>query len=182
MNLILVIYLRVVLFDMCCMVEDVFCFYDEKRWVYVVILKEDIIQKEKLFLNLFLIFVEEKGVFFLEIVVVKRWWCFLLEEGLVFEVKEFCICFIYYDLLGERDWGVFMEVFCYFWLVLYIVVWMGRDQGVIVEEEKFEVFDQDDIVFFVKVFEVDFYFSVCFFIGRYYGVGECLCYYYWREQ
>lgn len=52
----------------------------------------------------------------------------------------------------------------------------------IVEEEKLEAPDQDDIASFVKVLEADFYFSVRFFIGRYYGAGERLRHHYRREQ
>lgn len=63
MNPILAIYPRAVLSDTCCTAEDVFCFYDEKRRVYVAIPKEDITQKEKLLLNSFLTPAEEKGVF-----------------------------------------------------------------------------------------------------------------------
>ncbi len=64
MNPLLAIYPRAVLSDTCCTAEDVFCFYDEKRRVYVAIPKEDITPKEKLLLESFLTPAEEKGVFF----------------------------------------------------------------------------------------------------------------------
>ncbi len=70
----------------------------------------------------------------------------------------------------------------HFWPVSYTVVRTGRDQGVIVEEEKLEAPDSDDIASFVKILEGDFYFSVRFFIGRYYGAGERLRLHYRREQ
>lgn len=64
MNPLLAIYPRAVLSDTCCTAEDVFCFYDEKRRVYVTIPKEDIAPKEKLLLESFLTPAEEKGDFF----------------------------------------------------------------------------------------------------------------------
>lgn len=64
MNPLLAIYPRAVVSDTCCTAEDVFCFYDEKRRVYVAIPKEDITPKEKLLLESFLAPAEEKGVFF----------------------------------------------------------------------------------------------------------------------
>ncbi|OIK21214.1 PucR family transcriptional regulator [Bacillus amyloliquefaciens] len=182
MNPILAIYPRAVLSDTCCTAEDVFCFYDEQRRVYVAIPKEDITQNEKLLLDSFLTPAEGKGAFFPETAAAKRWRRFLLEEGLVPEVKEPRVRFIHYDLLGERDWGAFTEALRHFWPVPYTVVRTGRDQGVIVEEEKLEAPDQDDIASFVKVLEADFYFSVRFFIGRYYGDGERLRHHYRREQ
>lgn len=98
------------------------------------------------------------------------------------DVKEPRVRFIHYDLLGERDWGAFTEALRHFWPVSYTVVRTGRDQGVIVEEEKLEAPDSDDIASFVKILEGDFYFSVRFFIGRYYGAGERLRLHYRREQ
>ncbi len=64
MNPLLAIYPRAVLSDKCCTAEDVFCFYDEKRRVYVAIPKEDITPKEKLLLESLLTPAEEKGDFF----------------------------------------------------------------------------------------------------------------------
>ncbi|MGN7288708.1 PucR family transcriptional regulator [Bacillus velezensis] len=182
MNPLLAIYPRAVLSDTCCTAEDVFCFYDEKRRVYVAIPKEDITPKEKLLLESLLTPAEEKGDFFPETAAAKRWRRFLLEEGPVPDVKEPRVRFIHYDLLGERDWGAFTEALRHFWPVSYTVVRTGRDQGVIVEEEKLEAPDSDDIASFVKILEGDFYFSVRFFIGRYYGAGERLRLHYRREQ
>lgn len=163
MNPLLAIYPRAVLSDTCCTAEDVFCFYDEKRRVYVTIPKEDIAPKEKLLLESFLTPAEEKGDFFPETAAAKRWRRFLLEEGPVPDVKEPRVRFIHYDLLRERDWGAFTEALRHFWPVSYTVVRTGRDQGVIVEEEKLEAPDSDDIASFVKILEGDFYFSVRFF-------------------
>lgn len=81
MNPLLAIYPRAVLSDTCCTAEDVFCFYDEKRRVYVAIPKEDITPKEKLLLESLLTPAEEKGDFFPETAAAKRWRRFLLEEG-----------------------------------------------------------------------------------------------------
>lgn len=182
MNPLLAIYPRAVLSETFRAAEDVFCFYDEKSRVYISIPKEDMTRKEKLLLESFLIPAEDEDAFFSQTAEEKEWLCFLLSDGLMPDVMEKRVRFVHFHLLGERDWASFTEAVRHFWPISYTVVRTGRDEGVIVEEEKPEAAGKDDADSFVKILEGDFYFSIRFFLGRYYQAEERLRHHYRREQ
>ncbi|WAA08733.1 PucR family transcriptional regulator [Fervidibacillus albus] len=159
-----------------------YCFFDELSKMYFAIPKEDIRDQEKQLLETFFLRIEPSTNLFNRSTTEQKWFRFLTEGGQPPLREERRIRYIHFFIRGKANRDDFKEALTSFFQDHMTIVWLRENSGVIIEKETEEILLRDDVLSFTEAVLSDFYFSVDFYLGRFYRTTSALKDHFSREQ
>ncbi|WAA12994.1 helix-turn-helix domain-containing protein [Fervidibacillus halotolerans] len=159
-----------------------YCFFDELSKSYIAIPKEDINHREKQLLETFFILIEPSNHLLNHSAIEQQWYKFLTEGGDPPSTEGNRIRFIHFSIRDKSNRDNFKETLKSFFQDHMTIVWLRENSGVIIEKETEEILLPDDVLSLTEAVLSDFYFSVDFYLGRFYHVSTLLKDHFSREE
>ena len=158
------------------------CFYDPTKNRYIGIPKQVLTGREKQLLETILQPVHQSTSPLNPYPLQEKWYAFLFGDGAIPVQKDGRMRFIHFsiDFRIERD--DFLQAIHPLFHEGVMFIWIDETNGVFIETESPNRLTSTDFLSFTEALLSDFYYSISFYIGRFYQIDENIKQHFHREQ
>lgn len=161
---------------------EYFCFFEDLSKSYIAIPKEDLSEREKMLLESFFTWIEPSSTPLNYSTVEQNWFHYLTGDGNLPATDGRRIRHIHFYIREKFNRENFREALKSFFQDHLVIVWLSENNGVMIEKETAEILLPDDFLSLTEAVLSDFYFSVDFYMGRFYEPSDSLKEHFLREQ